>query len=48
MIETICGKKALIDTLQKGSGMLRGMPGDAYVNYFKLYIVDGEILTRDS
>lgn len=28
MIETICGEKALIDTLQKGSGMLRGMPGE--------------------
>ncbi|CAM9231946.1 unnamed protein product, partial [Pylaiella littoralis] len=26
MIETICSEKALMDTLQKGSGMLRGLP----------------------
>lgn len=28
MIETLCSEKALIDTLQKGSGMLRGLPGE--------------------
>lgn len=28
MIETICSETALIDTLQKGSGMLRGLPGE--------------------
>lgn len=27
MVETLCGEKALMDTLQKGAGMLRGMPG---------------------
>ena len=29
MIETICSESALVDTLQKGSGMLRGLPGKA-------------------
>lgn len=28
MVQTMCNEKALMDTLQKGSGMLRGMPGE--------------------
>lgn len=28
MIQALCGKKSLIDTLQKGSSMLLGMPGE--------------------
>ena len=28
MIETICSEMELIDTLQNGSGMLRGLPGE--------------------
>lgn len=28
MVEAICGEKALMNTLQRGSGMLRGMPGE--------------------
>jgi len=28
MIETICSEMELIDTLQNGSGMMRGLPGE--------------------
>lgn len=28
MVETICSEKTLLDTLRKGSGLLRGMPGE--------------------
>lgn len=32
MVQTLCNEKALMDTLQKGSGMLRGMPGEIYLS----------------
>lgn len=34
LIETICSEKALMDTLQKGSGMLRSLPGESETNAF--------------
>lgn len=34
MVQTMCNEKALMDTLQKGSGMLRGMPGDVYLSIY--------------
>ncbi|CAM9768494.1 unnamed protein product [Sphacelaria rigidula] len=30
MVQTLCTEKALMDTLQRGSGMLRGMPGTSH------------------
>lgn len=27
MVQSLCSQKALMDTLQRGTGMLRGMPG---------------------
>lgn len=34
MVQTMCNEKALMDTLQKGSGMLRGMPGEMYLSTY--------------
>lgn len=36
MVHTLCSEKALMDNLQKGTGMLRGMPGATVIG--KVYI----------